>query len=83
MNQILHLHIVKVIIRVEGNTELTHLQRLRLVAQISSRVESRLDHQAALNKFESQLEKFPLDIFQPLSCAITFDKIANLPPSSD
>ena len=46
---------------------------------ISYWVGSRLDHQAALNKFESQLEKFPLDIFQPLSCAITFDKIANLP----
>ena len=31
--------IVKVIIGVAGNTDLTHVQRLRLVAQISYRIE--------------------------------------------
>ena len=39
MKQILHSHIVKVKFRAEGNTELTHLQIFRLVAQISSRIE--------------------------------------------
>ena len=39
MKQILHSHIVKVKFRAEGNTELTHLQIFRLVAQIPSRIE--------------------------------------------